>query len=51
MGVNDREKEIAMNLERVDEDISALWSMARDIGIEVDIQNEQIKTITEQVRM
>ena len=51
MGVEDkREKEIAANLERVDEDISALMSMARDIGMEVDIQNDQIYTIAEQVR-
>ena len=51
MGVDDeREKEIAANLKRVGEDISALLSMAKDIGLEVDVQNDQIKTIAGEVR-
>ena len=51
MGLDDeREKEIAANLDRVGEDISALLSMAKDIGTEVDVQNEQIITIAEEVR-
>ena len=51
MGLDDvREKEIAANLDRVGEDITALLSMAKDIGTEVDVQSEQIKTIAEEVR-
>ena len=51
MGLDDvREKEIAANLDRVGEDINALLSMAKDIGTEVDVQSEQIKTIAEEVR-
>ena len=40
MGLDDvREKEIAANLDRVGEDITALLSMAKDIGTEVDVQD------------
>ena len=47
---DERENEIAENLEHVGEHVSALLSMARDLGAEVDIQNHQIKTIAEKVR-
>ena len=47
---DEREVEMAQNLERVGEHVSALLSMARDIGTEVDIQNAQIKTIARRVR-
>ena len=47
---DEREIEMAQNMERVSEHVSALLSMARDIGAEVDIQNHQIKTIAEKVR-
>ena len=47
---DEREIEMAQNMERVGEHVSALLSMARDIGTEVEIQNEQIETIAEKVR-
>ena len=46
---DERENEMAQNMERVGEHVSALLSMARDIGTEVDIQNAQIETIAHRV--
>ena len=46
---DEREIEMAQNMERVGEHVSALLSMARDIGTEVDIQNAQIDTIAHRV--